>query len=158
MRRFSSIPPPQRQWSFLLFLIITRFSFVAGPSLWDQSNCLMKSLMKDRVRPYDFHSFYHGDTDQLAVTRPRIPQPPIGTEAGSPQWKDTPTRIPGHKIRLNLIPGENPNPSMHSRDTTDHGRPQFLRHIPQKSTILTLETRRAAERPGPTPADVTRQS
>jgi ABC-type multidrug transport system ATPase subunit len=37
------------------------------------ANYLMKAFMKDRVRPYDFNSFYHGNYDQLVVTLPETP-------------------------------------------------------------------------------------
>jgi hypothetical protein len=48
--------------SGVLTLIFSALAIVA--------NYLMKSLMKDRVRPYDFNSFFHGDYDQLVVTLP----------------------------------------------------------------------------------------
>jgi ABC-type multidrug transport system ATPase subunit len=45
------------------------FSFVFS-ALTIIANYLMKALMKDRIRPYDFTSFYRGDYDQLVVTLP----------------------------------------------------------------------------------------
>jgi ABC-type multidrug transport system ATPase subunit len=73
-----------RRWT--LFLRSMKAMLISGvltlifSALAIVANYLMKSLMKDRVRPYDFNSFFHGDYDRLVVTLPESDTTPDDIE------------------------------------------------------------------------------